>query len=153
MKHVTLVFLRRDNQILLAMKKRGFGAGMWNGPGGKAEPGETMLDAMVRECQEEIGVTPLRPQLVGKIKFFMPDDPSFEHDCHIYTTRHWEGEPAESEEMKPQWFDITKIPYADMWPSDSLWLPHVIAGEKFQGTITTSETDVTAHDIRVAPSL
>ena len=41
MKLVTLLFLRRDGQILLAMKKRGFGEGKWNGVGGKVEPGET----------------------------------------------------------------------------------------------------------------
>lgn len=34
MKKVTIVFLVRDDKILLAMKKRGFGEGKWNGVGG-----------------------------------------------------------------------------------------------------------------------
>ncbi len=56
MKHTTLLFLLKDNHILLAMKKRGFGAGRWNGVGGKIEAGETIVQAAVRECFEEIGV-------------------------------------------------------------------------------------------------
>ena len=54
----TLLFLLKENQILLGMKKRGFGAGKYNGIGGKLEPDETVEQAMVRETQEEIGVTP-----------------------------------------------------------------------------------------------
>jgi len=153
MKHVTLVFLRRENQILLAMKKRGFGAGMWNAPGGKAEPGEDMLHAAIRECQEEIGVTPSQPRLAGKITFFMPEDIDFEHDCHIYVTDKWDGEPLESEEMRPKWFDIANIPYGKMWPSDELWLPYVLDDKLFTATITTSETEVTDYDINVVASL
>ena len=42
MKISTLCFLVKDNQILLAMKKRGFGEGKWNGVGGKVNPGETI---------------------------------------------------------------------------------------------------------------
>ncbi|MEJ0073651.1 MAG: NUDIX domain-containing protein [Candidatus Saccharibacteria bacterium] len=57
-KETTLLLLRRNDEVLLAMKKRGFGAGRWNGVGGKLDPGETVEQALVRECQEEIGVTP-----------------------------------------------------------------------------------------------
>ena len=42
MKQTTLLFLRKDNHILLAMKKRGFGINKWNGAGGKVEEGETI---------------------------------------------------------------------------------------------------------------
>ncbi|MCP5842996.1 NUDIX domain-containing protein, partial [Klebsiella pneumoniae] len=65
----TLLFLRRDDELLLAMKKRGFGAGKWNGVGGKIEAGETIEDALVRECQEEINVTPLNWQAVAELDF------------------------------------------------------------------------------------
>jgi len=56
---LTLLFLIKDDQILLAMKKRGFGAGRFNGVGGKVEPGETIEQALIRESQEEINVTPI----------------------------------------------------------------------------------------------
>lgn len=45
----------KENQILLAMKKRGFGAGKWNGAGGKINAGETIEEATTREVDEELG--------------------------------------------------------------------------------------------------
>ena len=42
-------------RVLLGMKKRGFGAGMWNGFGGKVELGETVEEGARRELEEETG--------------------------------------------------------------------------------------------------
>ena len=50
----TLLLILKDNQILLAEKKRGFGVGKFNGIGGKVEKDETIEGAMIRETQEEI---------------------------------------------------------------------------------------------------
>ena len=47
-KDYTLLFVRKDDEILLGMKKRGFGTGKWNGFGGKIEAGETIEQAAVR---------------------------------------------------------------------------------------------------------
>ena len=54
-KVLTLVFLRREGEVLLGMKKRGFGEGKWNGFGGKVEAGETIVEAAAREVKEECG--------------------------------------------------------------------------------------------------
>ena len=145
MKDVTILFLRRDDQLLLAMKKRGFGVGKWNGVGGKVEAGEDITTAAIRECQEEIGVTPRNLVHMGDLTFRMSHDPSFGHHAHIFMATEWDGEPAESEEMKPQWFSITAIPYKTMLPDDPLWLPHIINGEPFQGTMTLGPHDEVVH--------
>lgn len=139
MKHVTLLFLRREGQILLAMKKRGFGINKWNGVGGKLDEGETREQAAVRECQEEIGVTPKNMQLAGEIDF--TDLPDVHHYCHVYTTAEWEGEPAETEEMRPEWFNIEDIPYKSMWPDDELWLPTLLKDTRFRATIIINPDD------------
>ena len=47
-KVLTLAFIRDGERLLLGMKKRGFGAGKWNGFGGKVDPGETILQGAVR---------------------------------------------------------------------------------------------------------
>ena len=64
----TLCLLRKDNKILLAMKKRGFGTGKYNGVGGKIENGETLNEAMIRETKEEIGVIPTKYEKVRRNK-------------------------------------------------------------------------------------
>ena len=69
MLETTLCLLKKDNQILLAMKKRGFGEGKYNGVGGKIDKGETPEQAMIREVQEEILVTPTKYEKVGFIEF------------------------------------------------------------------------------------
>lgn len=47
-KLLTLAFVCRDREILLGFKKRGFGAGRWNGFGGKVENGETIEEGAKR---------------------------------------------------------------------------------------------------------
>ncbi|HEY5036239.1 MAG TPA: NUDIX domain-containing protein, partial [Chthoniobacterales bacterium] len=48
-QRANLCFIVRGDEVLLIRKKRGFGAGKINGPGGKVEPGETALGAALRE--------------------------------------------------------------------------------------------------------
>jgi mutator protein MutT len=131
----TLVFLRRDTELLLAMKKRGHGEGHWNGAGGKVDPPETIEQAMIRECEEEIGVTPVSYEQVALQIFHQlyKGEPS-KNIVHVYICTGWRGEPTESEEMAPQWFEIKDIPYAHMWPDDRYWLPQVLSGQKLHST-------------------
>jgi 8-oxo-dGTP diphosphatase len=145
MIHTTLVFLRQENEILLAMKKRRFGAGKWNGAGGKVEPGETYEQAAIRECQEEIGVTPIALEKVGELHFF--DLPDVEHYTHVYTTGTWKGEPYETEEMAPRWFAESEVPYDTMWPDDIYWIPMMLTGKRFKGTVTVEGDVLRQHDI------
>lgn len=78
----TLLFLRRGDELLLAMKKRGFGKGKWNGVGGKLEAGETLEQALIRETVEETGVRPTAWQAVGKFTFDK-DDSLLTHTVRI----------------------------------------------------------------------
>jgi len=144
-KQVTLLFLRQNNQLLLAMKKRGFGVGKWNGVGGKVEPGETIRDAAIRECREEIGVTPSNLRLMGRMQFLLADQPNFEHDGFIFDTTTWAGTPRETDEMRPQWFDIADIPYDSMWADDFLWLPHMLNDKQFRARIVIAADDSLAE--------
>ena len=47
----------------------------------------------------------------------------------VFVSERWEGKPAESEEMAPEWFALDKIPYEKMWVDDTFWLPQVLAGK------------------------
>jgi len=144
LRQVTLLLMLRDNQILLAMKKRGFGVGRWNGVGGKPDAGESIEAAAIREAHEEIGVTPHNLKKVAVLSFYFPHIPTeknFNQQVIVYTTRQWTGEPAEGEEMKPQWFDFNQIPYSAMWPDDALWLPKVLSGSFVNASFMFGEGD------------
>ena len=157
-KTCTLVFLRQDDQILLAMKKRGFGSGLWNGAGGKLDPGETFEQALVRESQEEIGVTPLNWEKVAIHDFVMDSNSTtakpWHMHVHAYLCDRWEGEPHESEEMAPRWFTLADIPYDDMWQDDIVWLPLVLRGKKLTGTfIFDTDNNMTAGRFNLVETL
>jgi mutator protein MutT len=142
-KTLSLLFLRKENEVLLAMKKRGFGEGRWNGVGGKVEEGETIESAMIRETQEEINVTPTTFEKVADIRFdeYFKGERTLMH-VHIFIATKWQGEPEESEEMKPQWFAIDTIPYDAMWNDDAYWLPQVLAGKKVSADFQLDASDV-----------
>ncbi len=143
MKEVTLLFLIKPDsrEILLAMKKRGFGEGKFNGTGGKVEATETSKQATVREAKEEIGVDVSEDDLVevADITFLFENKPDWSFHCIAYTTTHWEGEPSESEEMAPQWFSFDEIPYERMWVDDKYWLPQVLESKKLNAIFHFSE--------------
>lgn len=136
-KRCTLLFLVRDNEVLLAMKKRGFGSGRYNGVGGKVESNETVDQALVRECQEEIQVTPLHYWKVAEHDFLQTEgDLPWRMRVQAFLCDTWEGEPTETEEMAPEWFEMSEVPYGTMWQDDILWLPQVLQGEKLLGEFT-----------------
>lgn len=134
MKIANLCFLRRGDEILLAMKKRGFGMGKWNGPGGKVQEGEIVEDATTREIKEEVGVDVAKSDLqkVAEINFNFPDKEGWDMFVHVFFCYKWLGEPTESEEMRPQWFPISEIPFDEMWLDDKYWLMDAINGKKLK---------------------
>lgn len=139
----TLTLFRKENRILLAMKKRGFGAGRWNGAGGKVESGETIEESMIRESQEEVGLTPTSSEKVAIHDFINVDSDGKPYHImvHVFICTQWQGEPAETEEMKPQWFTISAIPYDNMWQDDLFWLPQVLRGKKLQTVFEFDKDD------------
>ncbi len=134
---MTLCIIRDGERILLAEKKRGFGMGFWNGYGGKVEMGEAIEQALVREVREESGLNLRTYEKRGEMEFHLADGAIKE--VHIFEGVSWEGEPVETEEMRPEWFPISQIPLDQMWPSDVFWYPFFLKKEYFKGTIIFDE--------------
>jgi mutator protein MutT len=141
MQQTNICFLLREGEVLLAMKKRGFGAGKWNGAGGKCETGETPLQAAIREVREEICVDVREEDMhfTALLHFHFPHKPEWDQKCSVFLADSFTGEPQETEEMRPRWFLLKDIPYSSMWADDVLWLPQVLEGDVLDARFVFNE--------------
>jgi 8-oxo-dGTP diphosphatase / 2-hydroxy-dATP diphosphatase len=144
-KIVTLCLVQKSNQILLGMKKRGFGAGHFNGFGGKVEMNETIEAGAARELYEEAGITALHKHKIGQLTFTFREEPGLELEMHIFKVTEFEGVPIESDEMCPQWFAVCDIPYTKMWSSDVAWFPLYLKDQRFCGSFHFDKPANTEH--------
>jgi 8-oxo-dGTP diphosphatase len=141
-----LCFIVKDERVLLIRKKRGLGAGKINGPGGKVEPGETPLESAIRETQEEIGVTPSDLEERGELHFQFVDGYSLL--CTVFVAREFAGEPIETDEAIPLWFDFDAIPFDEMWADDRHWLPQTLSGCAFDAWFVFDGDTMLSQDVR-----
>ena len=155
-KDYTLVFCLRTNketnkeEVMLGMKKRGFGEGKYNGFGGKLEPGETVEQAAVRELEEESGVITNVNSLnkKGYLVFNMEDSNKL-MKVHVYTVTNFTGDGVETEEMLPLWVDINAMPFDNMWVDDPYWFPYLKAGKRFVGRFDYSnDQTITSYELQ-----
>lgn len=153
MKRATLTFPIKDNEVLLGIKVKKVAAGLWNGYGGKIEEGQTPEEAGSEELFDETGGKNKKGKGIkcdpkdlipcAVIDFYFPHnepgDPEFR--VIVYITVQFTGEPEETKDemLTPTWFDINQIPYDKMMAGDRLFIPKVLAGEKFVASITFDE--------------
>ncbi|NYE93844.1 8-oxo-dGTP diphosphatase [Psychromicrobium silvestre] len=134
---VTLVFLLREDQVLLGLKKTGFGQGKIVGIGGHVEPGESTTAAAVREVFEETSVRVEEAELVfrGTVKFRFPARPDWDMDTSVFSATRWLGTPVETEEIAPQWHPLEELPLNSMWQDAEHWLPALLKGPERHFTV------------------
>lgn len=147
-KQLTLCMVCKDGRVLLGMKKRGFGEGRWNGFGGKVDESETIESAAVRELKEEVGIEAREMNTVGILEFSFENDPKV-LEVHIFKVSDFEGEPTESEEMKPQWFSYDEIPFQQMWSSDEYWFPYLLGGKFFKGKFLFDKPSTAEYSAKI----
>ncbi len=132
----TVVFLKKNNKILLARKVDKIGKGKLNGYGGGTEQNESITACATRELKEESGGVLTTSEDLEKIAIVhfhntKSDGSIFVLTVHFYITCSWYGEPQETSEMKePAWYSISDLPVNDMMPSDREWLPLALQGKK-----------------------
>jgi 8-oxo-dGTP pyrophosphatase MutT (NUDIX family) len=138
-----------EDEILLGMKKRGFGVDKYNGYGGKLEVTDKDMEACaIRELEEESGIRARSVNRVGYLHFNMYDKIM---KVAVYTCyeHQYDGEAVETDEMKPQWFKANSLQLETMWPDDPYWLPLIIQGKRFIGRFDYDEDDETILDYNV----
>jgi 8-oxo-dGTP pyrophosphatase MutT (NUDIX family) len=138
-KTVGALFISQDGKVLLGLRapSKKVWPRHWDTIGGRVEQGESLEDALVREAQEEVGVTPTRFRLIATVRERQPE---IYGDMlhHIYAVTRWQGgEPANvcDEHTELKWFSVsemrllTNIVDAD-YP---LFAQRAITGEASQG--------------------
>jgi 8-oxo-dGTP diphosphatase len=88
---------------------------MWEFPGGKVEPGEDELDALLRECEEELGVgIEVTGRLGGDIVL-----PSGTAVLKVWTARLIRGEPQALEHAELRWLSAGELDDVPWLPADA----------------------------------
>lgn len=151
---MTLCTVVAGGRILLGLKKKGLGTGLWNGFGGKVEPTETPAVAAARELREECSLIAHDLAQVGHLNFYLPAQPDAVLSVSFFRVTAFSGQPAESDEMAPRWFDLADIPYHQMWPDDRHWMPMLLAGKRFSGEVHFDESGrIQSHTIAEVPGV
>jgi 8-oxo-dGTP diphosphatase len=103
------------HQLLFAQRPVGkVYAGYWEFPGGKIEAGETVIDALVREIDEELGLKIERATLWRTERFSYPHA---HVELNFCRSHHWHGEPMSREGQAFSWQSPDDIGVAPLLPA------------------------------------
>jgi 8-oxo-dGTP diphosphatase len=112
-----------DGRVLICRRPEGKTmGGLWEFPGGKVEAGERPEDALIREMQEELGVTIKEPCL-APFTFASHSYPDFHLLMPLYVCRRWEGTPTAHEHPEIKWVQPKDLPNYQMPPADKPLIP------------------------------
>ena len=100
----------------------------------------------IREVQEEIGVTPMEIEDRGVLHFQFIDGYSLH--CAVLVAHDYAGEPVETAEAIPLWFDLDAIPFSEMWADDQHWLPDTLRGRCFDAWFVFEGDCMLSKDVR-----
>jgi 8-oxo-dGTP diphosphatase len=125
---VTLVYVLRDDQVLLLKRRKPPFPGQWTGPGGKVDHGESPVECAIRELREETGLRARDPVLRGVITETAPRD-DWQWLIFAYVVRDAAGEvAADDREGTLRWWPVNEHPRIDMPPADHHFFAPVVLG-------------------------
>lgn len=123
---VAVALVDADNRVLIAQRPEGKSlAGLWEFPGGKLEPGERPEGALIRELDEELGLT-VREACLAPLTFASHAYPDFHLLMPLYVCRRWEGFARAREGQVLRWVRPRELKDWPMPPADAPLLPHLV---------------------------
>lgn len=123
---VACALIDADNRVLIAQRPEGKAlAGLWEFPGGKLDAGERPEDALIRELNEELGIT-VKEACLAPLTFASHAYPDFHLLMPLYVCRRWEGEAVAREGQTLAWVRAAKLYDYPMPPADLPLIPHLI---------------------------
>ena len=134
-KNIVIIVVSCGDKILLGYRRRGRAINLLDTFSGKIENGETPQKAAIRELKEESGLDATNIINVGQLTFYFEDE-SLVLNADVFVTTTFKGKEVTTDEMKPVWLNVNKIPYNQCWPNLRMWLPQVLNGEFVQRSFT-----------------
>lgn len=106
-----------ENHKILICQRAGLGscANLWEFPGGKLEPGETLQECALRECKEELGITLKIGELFAESVYHYPDR---EVEITFFLAKRVSGEPRQKVHQALCWASPTELPCYPFCPAD-----------------------------------
>ncbi|GAB3554068.1 hypothetical protein GCM10027404_27530 [Arthrobacter tumbae] len=150
-RRVALCFLFRHTdagrEVLLGLKRSGFGTGRIVALGGGLEHGETAAEAAAREVQEESGIVVEVADLLelGPVRWRFPANPALDMDAVVFTADRFIGEPALTDEIDPCWYPVAQVPWEGMWEDARHWIGHVLRSQPLNVTVTLNTDNETVR--------
>ena len=115
---VACALVDADRRVLIAQRPAGKAmGGLWEFPGGKVEPGETPEAALIRELQEELGIS-TQQACLAPLSFVSHGYETFHLVMPLYVCRKWQGEPIAREHQGLKWVRPATLRDYDMPPAD-----------------------------------
>jgi 8-oxo-dGTP diphosphatase len=116
-----------DGRVLLAQRPEGKTmAGLWEFPGGKIEAGERPELSLIRELQEELGIT-VSEACLAPLTFASHAYPDFHLLMPLYVCRRWEGTVTALEGQRLAWVKPNRLRDYEMPPADVPLVSHLMA--------------------------
>lgn len=123
---VACALVDTDNRVLVAQRPEGKAlAGLWEFPGGKMEEGERPEETLIRELQEELGITVKAPCL-APLTFASHGYETFHLLMPLWICRRWEGTVQRKEHQALKWVRPGALRDLDMPPADAPLIPALI---------------------------
>ncbi len=117
---VTAAIICKDNKILICQRPENKNCGLlWEFPGGKLEIGETGEQCIIRECQEELGVTLHVESKITDIVYKYPD---YAVHLHFYLCNIVAGVLENREHNMITWISPNEVVEFDFCPADKMML-------------------------------
>jgi 8-oxo-dGTP diphosphatase len=115
-----------DGRVLIAQRPPGKAmAGLWEFPGGKVEQGERPEQTLIRELQEELGITVEEPCL-APLTFASHAYPDFHLLMPLYVCRKWQGSVTAREHAQLAWVRANRLRNYPMPPADEPLVSHLM---------------------------
>ena len=123
---VAVALIDADDRVLIAQRPEGKAlAGLWEFPGGKIDQGERPEAALIRELQEELGIT-VKEACLAPLTFASYAYPEFHLLMPLYVCRRWEGFVQSREGQALKWVRARDLRQFPMPPADEPLIPPLI---------------------------